>query len=209
MREKCGPISGIRKEPRIEESQRQDMFEAETVTLAVLVNERDHMAGPKSAPITVVNYGDYQCPGCQKTHRSTEKLARELLDKVRLVHRHFPLVKSHPRALRAAEAAEAAAAQGKFWEMHRLLYLRPDKLADRDLRRYGNEVGLDLERFDREMASGIYTDQILKDFYFSLNHGITGTPTTFINGVRYAMSAVELVATVKATLEEQVARRLQ
>jgi formate-nitrite transporter family protein len=185
------------------------MSEAATATLAVPVNERDHVMGPTNAPVTVVNYGDYQCPGCQRTHRSTEKLARELLDRVRLVHRHFPLVKSHPRALRAAEAAEAAAAQGKFWEMHRLLYLHPDKLGDRDLRRYGNEVGLDLERFDREMASGIYADQILKEFYFSLNHGISGTPTTFINGVRYAMSAVELVATVKAIVEEQVARRLQ
>src|SRR5258707_4240039 len=116
------------------------MSEAETVRLAVPVNESDHVMGPTSAPITVVNYGDYQCPGCQKTHRSTEKLARELLDRVRLVHRHFPLVKSHPRALRAAEAAEAAAAQGKFWEMHRLLYLRPNKLRDRDLRRHAKEI---------------------------------------------------------------------
>jgi len=178
------------------------MSEAETVTLAVPVNERDHVMGPTNAPVTVVNYGDYQCPGCQKTHRSTEKLARELLDRVRLVHRHFPLVKSHPRALRAAEAAEAAAAQGKFWEMHRLLYLHPDKLGDRDLHRYGNEVGLDLERFDREMASGVHADRILKEFYFSLNHGITGTPTTFINGVFYAMSGTELVAAVKAIVKE-------
>jgi formate-nitrite transporter family protein len=185
------------------------MSQTDSIMLAVPVNENDHVMGPTSAPVTVVNYGDYQCPGCQKTHRSTEKMARELLDKVRLVHRHFPLVKSHPRALRAAEAAEAAAAQGKFWEMHRRLYLRPDRLRDRDLRGHANEIGLDLERFDREMASGIHADQILKDFHFSLNHGITGTPTTFINGVRYAMSAVELVATVKATLEEQVARRLQ
>lgn len=179
------------------------MSEGETVMLAAPVTERDHTMGPTNALVTVVNYGDYQCPGCQKRHRSTEKMARELLDSVRLVHRHFPLVKSHPRALRAAEAAEAAAAQGKFWEMHRLLYLRPNKLGDRDLRRYGNEVGLDLERFDREMASDIYTDQILKDFYFSLNHGITGTPTTFINGVLYSKSGVELVGTVKAIVEEQ------
>jgi len=178
------------------------MFEAE-ITLAVPVTERDHMLGPKSATVTVVNYGDYQCPGCQKTHRSTEKMARALLDRMRLVHRHFPLVKNHPRALRAAEAAEAAAAQGKFWEMHRLLFLRPDKLGDRDLRRYGKEVGLDLERFDREMAGRIYSDQILKDFHFSLNHGITGTPTTFINGVLYSRSGVELVATVKVIVEEQ------
>ena len=182
------------------------MSQTDSIMLAVPVNENDHVMGPTSAPVTVVNYGDYQCPGCQKTHRSTEKMARELLDKVRLVHRHFPLVKSHPRALRAAEAAEAAAAQGKFWEMHRRLYLRPDRLRDRDLRGHANEIGLDLERFDREMASGIHADQILKDFHFSLNHGITGTPTTFINGVRYAMSGLELVATVRAIVEEQVAR---
>src|SRR6266853_4963277 len=185
------------------------MSQTDSTMLAVPVNERDHVMGPTNAPVTVVNYGDYQCPGCQKTHRSTEKMARELLDRVRLVHRHFPLVKSHPRALRAAEAAEAAAAQGKFWEMHRLLYLHPDKLGNRDLRRYGNEVVLDLARFDREMASGTYADQILKDFYFSLNHGITGTPTTFINGVLYSKSGVELVGTVKAIVEEQVATRLQ
>jgi protein-disulfide isomerase len=183
------------------------MSQTDSIVLAVPVNERDHVMGPANASVTVVNYGDYQCPGCQQRHRSTEKMARELLDKVRLVHRHFPLVKSHPRALRAAEAAEAAAAQGKFWELHRLLYLRPNKLGDRDLRRYGNEIGLDLERFDYEMASGIYADQILKDFHFSLNHGITGTPTTFINGVRYAMSAVELVTTVRTIVKEQVARR--
>ena len=139
------------------------MSQTDSIMLAVPVNERDHVTGPANAPLTVVNYGDYQCPGCQKTHRSTEKLARELLDRVRLVHRHFPLVKSHPRALRAAEAAEAAAAQGKFWEMHRLLYLHPDKLGDRDLHRYGNE-----------------------EFYFSLNHGITGTAklVAFINVFR-------------------------
>ena len=179
------------------------MIEAETVTLAAPVNERDHMMGPANARVTVVNYGDYQCPGCHERHRATEKMARELQDTVRLVHRHFPLVKSHPRALRAAEAAEAAAAQGKFWEMHRRLYLRPDKLGDRDLRRHAKEMRLDLERFDREMAGSIYSDQILKDFYFSLNHRITGTPTTFINGVLYSKSGVELLATVKAIVEDQ------
>ena len=184
------------------------MSEAATATLAVPVNERDHVMGPPNAPVIVVNYGDYQCPGCQQRHRSTEKMARELLDSVRLVHRHFPLVKSHPHALRAAEAAEAAASQGKFWEMHRLLFLRPDKLRDRDLRGYAKEIRLDLETFDREMASGIYADRILKEFHFSLNHGITGTPTTFINGVCYAMSGTELVAAVKAIVEEQVAKML-
>src|SRR4051794_14779520 len=99
------------------------MSEAETIRLAVPVNERDHARGPTNALVTVVNYGDYECPDCQKRHRAVEKMARELLDRVRLVQRHFPLDEVHPHALRAAEAAEAAAAQGKFWEMHRLLYL--------------------------------------------------------------------------------------
>ena len=177
------------------------MSEIETIRLAVPVNERDHVRGPTNAPVTVVNYGDYECPGCQKRHRSFEKMARDLLDRVRLVHRHFPLVNVHPHALRAAEAAEAAAAQTKFWEMDRLLYLHPDKLEDRDLRKYAREIGLDLERFDREMADGIYAEQIVKDSYSSLIHGITGTPTTFINDVRYAMSEMELIAVVKAIVE--------
>ncbi len=119
------------------------MSEGETIRLAVPVNERDHVMGPTNAPVTVVNYGDYECAGCQKRHRSIEKMARELLDRVRQVHRHFPLVDAHPHALRAAEAAEAAAARGKFWEMNRLLYLHPDKLEDRELRKYAKEIGLD------------------------------------------------------------------
>jgi protein-disulfide isomerase len=83
------------------------MIGAETVALAVPVTERDHTIGPTDGRVTVVNYGDYQCPGCQRTHRSTEKMARELLDRVRLVHRHFPLVKNHPRALRAVSQVGA------------------------------------------------------------------------------------------------------
>jgi protein-disulfide isomerase len=177
------------------------MSEAETSKLAVPVNERDHVLGPANAAVTLVTYGDYECPDCHRRHRVMAKMARELLEKVRLVHRHFPLVHAHPRALRAAEAAEAAAAQGKFWEMHRLLYLRPDKLDDNALRGYAREVALDMKRFDREMASGFYAEQVMKDRDFSVIHGITGTPTTFINDVRYAMSGVELIGAVKAILE--------
>jgi formate-nitrite transporter family protein len=176
------------------------MSGAETVRLTVPVNERDHVRGPANALVTVVHYGDYECPDCEKTHRAILKTARELQDRVRLVIRHFPLVKVHPHALRAAEAAEAAAAQGKFWEMDRLLYFYPDKLEEKDLRKYAKEIGLDLERFDREMADGIYAEQILKDLYFSVIHGITGAPTTFINDVRYAIRPIELISTVKAIL---------
>jgi len=171
--------------------------------LPIPVNERDHTIGPSDASVTVVNYGDYQCPDCHRTHRAVEKMFDELVNTVRFAYRHFPLVNVHPRALRAAEAAEAAAAQGKFWQMHRHLYTQPDKLEERHLRRYAKEIGLELERFDREMAGGIYTDQVLKDYHNSIIYGITGTPTTFINGELYAMTGVELLEAVKTILAQQ------
>ena len=168
------------------------------MNLPIPVNERDHVIGPPNAPIIVVNYGDYECPDCHRRHREVEKMFDQLVNSVRFAYRHFPLVKNHPRALKAAEAA---AAQDKFWEMHRLLYLSPDKLDDKHLRRHADKIGLDLERFDREMASSTYSDKIMKDYYNSLVSGISGTPTTFINGELYPMSGVDLLATVKAMLE--------
>jgi formate-nitrite transporter family protein len=173
---------------------------SEPLKLVVPVNERDHTLGPADT-VTVVNYGDYQCPDCHRRHKEIQKMIDELTQSVRFVYRHFPLVKTHPRALKAAEAAEAAAAQGKFWEMHRLLYLSPDKLEDKDLRRYAHKIGLDLEKFDREMAGNTYSDRIMKDYYNSLVSGISGTPTTFINGAIYAMGGTQLLATVKTILK--------
>jgi protein-disulfide isomerase len=178
------------------------MIEVEIISLPVPVDERDHVIGPPAAPVTVVKYGDYECAGDQKTHRAIERMARELLNKVRLVYRHFPLVHIHPHALCAAEAAEAAAAQGKFWEMNSLLYLNFNKLEDKELRKYAKKVGLDLERFDREMASGVYAEQILKDRDVSISHGITGVPTFFVNDVFYARTGVALIETVRDIAEE-------
>jgi formate-nitrite transporter family protein len=183
------------------------MAEPEKLRLKIPINDHDHVMGPMNASVTVVNYGDYECPDCHRRHRAIQKVIDELGDTVRFAYRHFPLVKVHPNALRAAEAAEAAAAQNKFWEMHRLLYLHPDKLADKDLRRYAQEIGLDLGRFDREMANSIYSDQILKDYYNSLVYGISGTPTTFINGVLHAMSSTELIAIVRTILQQQLGKQ--
>ena len=170
--------------------------------LSIPVNERDHVIGPPSASVIVVNYGDYECPDCHRRHREVEKMFDQLVGAVRFVYRHFPLISVHPRALRAAEAAEAATTQGKFWEMHRHLYTQPDKLDDRHLRRYAKEVGLDIDKFDREMAAGTYTDQVLNDYHNSINYGITGAPTTFINGELYAISGVDLLSTVKTMLNK-------
>lgn len=124
-----------------------------------------------------------------------------LRGRVRFVYRHFPLLRVHPRALRAAEAAEAAAAQGKFWQMHRLLYSHPNKLSDLELRRYARTIGLELGRFDREMTSGVYADQIKKHCYDSIINGISGAPTTFVNGVLFAMSGSELLTEVMSIAE--------
>lgn len=179
------------------------MSEAESEKLWLRINESDHVIGPSDASITVVNYGDYQCFDCHKRHRAVQKMIDELLGTVQFAYRHFPLSKVHPRALCAAEAAEAAAAQGKFWEMHRSLYLSPDKLEDRHLHHYAHAIGLDVQRFDQEMANHTYVDKILKDYYDSINNGITGTPTTFINGKLYAMTGVDLIAAVKASITHQ------
>src|SRR5262245_3532282 len=183
------------------------MIEPKTLMLPVPVNERDHVIGPAETPVTVVTYGDYGSSGCHRRHRATEKMFGELLGSVRFIYRHFPLISVHPRALRAAEAAEAAGAQSKFWEMHRRLYTQPDKLEDRHLRHYAKQIELDLNRFDREMASGAYRAQILGDYHNSLINGITGAPTTFINGELYAMSDVELLTVVKTLITENESSR--
>ena len=177
------------------------MSEATKMKLVVPVSEQDHMIGPPDASVTVVNYGDYECPDCHRRHRETQKMIDELLHSVQFVYRHFPLVKVHPNALRAAEAAEAAAAQGKFWEMHRHLYSSPDKLGDRSLRAYAREIGLDLARYDREMKDSTYAARILKNYYDSMVNGITGAPTTFINGALYGATGVDLLMTVKTMVE--------
>lgn len=169
-------------------------------TLAIPINDRDHTLGPVDAPIIVVNYGDYQCADCSKRHRQVQKLIDALSNRVLFVYRHFPLINIHPDALRAAEAAEAGGAQGKFWEMHRLLYASPNKLRDRDLLGHARAIGLDVDRFDREMSDSTYASQILKNYYNAITYGISGAPTTFINGELYAMSGVELVTAVQSIL---------
>ena len=181
------------------------MSQSTSPILTIPVTEGDHTIGPLEASVIVVNYGDYQCGDCQSRHRQVQKLIEALANRVRFVYRHFPLINVHPDALRAAEAAEAAATQGKFWEMHRLLYTSPNKLRDRDLHGHAKAIRLDIDRFDRDMADGTYASQILKDYYHAINCGISGAPTTFINGELYAMSGVELLNVVQSILADSPA----
>lgn len=176
------------------------MAEIQLNSLPVAVSETDHARGPAQAPITVVKYGDYECPDCRGMHRLLLKSTRPLEDTVRYVFRHFPLVGVHPHALRAAEAAEAAAAQGKFWGMHDLLFSNPDRLRDPDLRRYAREAGLEMKKFDQDMEEKVYAQAIMRERERSIIHGISGTPTFYLNEELFLGSGEMLLERVKALL---------
>jgi Na+/H+ antiporter NhaA len=145
--------------------------------------ERDHTRGPESASVTLVEYGDFQCPYCGQA----EPVVRELLKDTDLyyVWRHLPLTDVHPQAQLAAETAEAAAAQGRFWEMHDLLLDHQDKLRIIDLIKYAGEVGLDQERFHNEVMSHVHAARVAEDVDSADLSGVSGTPTFFINGQRH------------------------
>src|SRR5688572_16069159 len=132
--------------------------------LAIPVTENDHAQGPANAPVTLVEYGDYECPYCGMAYPIVKSLQRQLGTDLRFVFRNFPLAEAHPHARHAAQAAEAAAAQGKFWEMHGMLFEHQDALADADLIGYARELGLDAERVARELEAGTHAKRVRDDF---------------------------------------------
>ena len=146
------------------------------------VGPRDHVLGPADARVTLVEYGDFECPFCGAAYPELQRVLRELGPKVRFVFRHFPLVEEHPHAPRAAEAAEAAAAQGKFRQMHDLLYQHQAALEDEDLVGYARELGIDADRVMRELADHTYAARVRDDFLSGVRSGVSGTPRFFING---------------------------
>src|ERR671916_1650610 len=127
----------------------------ERAWLAVPVGERDHVRGPASAEVTLVEYGDFECPYTKMARPGVRRLRHDFGDRLLFAFRTFPLTRIHPHAQAAAEAAEAAAAQGRYWEMHNLLFDNQRALEDKDLRHYAKQLGLDLERFDRELAERV------------------------------------------------------
>ncbi|MGC2442646.1 DsbA family protein [Candidatus Binatus sp.] len=153
--------------------------------LKPLVGANDHVQGPAKAPVTLVEYGDYQCPYCGEAYPIVKALQKRLGEQVRFVFRNFPLAEAHPHAEHAAEAAEAAAAQGKFWEMHDLLYENQAALEDEDLVRYAKLLHLDVPRFVKEMEAHAYAERVRADFSSGVRSGVNGTPTFFINGARH------------------------
>jgi protein-disulfide isomerase len=155
---------------------------ADRPLLTLPVGPRDHALGPANAPVTLVEYGDFECPFCGRAYPELKQVLRRVKGKVRFVFRHFPVSDEHPHAQHAAEVAEAAAAQGKFWEMHDLLYQRQAALADEDLVRYARELGLDAERVRRELDAHVRAARVHEDVVSGTASGVTGTPRFFING---------------------------
>ncbi len=149
------------------------------------VSERDHAEGPADARVTLVEYGDYECPACGEAHPAIKAAQRAFGPNLRYVFRHFPLRSSHPHALEAAKAAEAAAAQGRFWEMHDRLFTHQTELDREALLRHARKVGLDLERFQRDLDGREAETRIREDLVSGGQSGVRGTPALYVNGERY------------------------
>ena len=154
-------------------------------TLSPPVSERDHVAGPAAARVTLVEYGDFECPYCAAVHPIVQAARKAFGGNLRFVFRHFPLRSSHPHALAAAKAVEAAGDQGRFWEMFDRLYERQTELTDADLERHARDLGLDLERFRTSVGERAHELRIREDLASAAGSGVQGTPTLFINGERY------------------------
>ena len=168
--------------------------------------ERDHIQGPADAAVTLVEYGDYECPYCGTAYPIIKEVQARMGRRLRFVFRNFPITTSHPHAEQAAEAAEAAAAQGKFWQMHDQLFEHQHALDGEYLLAYAAAIGLEVDEFAREMALGVHAPRVREDFLSGVRSGVNGTPTFFINNLRYdgPASYEGLVATIAARLEYAV-----
>ena len=172
--------------------------------------ERDHIRGPESAPVTLIEYGDYQCPYCGQAEVVIRGLLDEFGDELRYVWRHLPLNDVHLNAQMAAEATEAAASQGAFWPMHDTLLADQDDLTPEDLKRHAADLGLDVERFWDELRRREHAERVADDVASADTSGVAGTPSFFINGRRHqgaydiaTLSAAVRAARSRARLKEK------
>lgn len=168
------------------------------------VTERDHAHGPADAPVTLLEYGDFECPHCGQAFPLVVEALKRFGPRLRFVFRHYPISVNHANAQLAAEAAESAAAQGRFWEMHDRLFTHQDQLDRASLTEHARAVGLDVARFDRELDDAVYRDRVLEDVESGEASGVIWTPTFFINGERYGYGSD--LSGFMSHLEQLVAR---
>jgi protein-disulfide isomerase len=150
--------------------------------LTVPVTDADHSIGPADAPVTVVEYGDLECPNCKQAAPAVKLLLHRFTGRMRFVYRHFPLEEVHPHAIAAAEAVESAGAQGRFWPMHDILFENQAHLKLHHLRDYAEQLQLDMARYTFEMNDHVYLQRIREHMQNGLESGVRSTPTFFVNG---------------------------
>lgn len=153
--------------------------------MAIIVNEKEHIQGPLSAPVELVVYADFQCPYCRKANYVVKNIQEQLGDELMFVFRNFPLIELHENALRAALAAEAAGKQGKFWKMHDMLFDNQRYLNDASLMKYAQKLNLDISKFEADIESSECLRKVQHDYDNGLQNGVESTPTFFINGKRF------------------------
>jgi len=153
--------------------------------LVLPVGSRDHAQGPATAPVTLVEYGDYECPHCGRAYPIVKELQERMGDRLRFVFRNFPLTEAHPHAAKAAESAEAAGEQGKFWEMHDTLFEHQNALDLPHLIAYAERIGADSSKLASSLRAHTYEPRVREDFMSGVRSGVNGTPTFFINGNRF------------------------
>jgi len=149
------------------------------------VNNTDHVQGNIGAAIELVEYGDYQCPHCGHAYPIIKNIQKNLGSKLKFIFRNFPLAEAHPNATNAAVAAEAAALQGKFWEMHDIIFENQEHLGDNHLIKYAARIGLDIEKFKADFETPAMMEKVENDFESGVTSGVNGTPSFFINGTKY------------------------
>jgi protein-disulfide isomerase len=171
-------------------------------TLKTPVTTADHRAGVDDAPVTLVEYGDYECPHCGHAYPIVQRIQEHFGDQLRFVFRNFPLNESHPHAEAAAEVAEFSAAHGKFWEMHDLLFENQSQLRGEIFEELASSLGLSADAMVEEVNNGKYRSHVRKDFEGGVRSGVNGTPTFFINGKRHDASFEfeQLVAAIDQAL---------
>jgi protein-disulfide isomerase len=170
----------------------------QTGRLSVPVGENDHIRGPLDASVTLVEYGDFECPYCGMAYPAVEEVLQKRPNTVRLAYRHFPITNVHPQAELAAETAEAAGVRGRFWDMHDWLFENQQLIAGDTLLLGAEKLGLDGEAIGQELAEHRYADKVRRDFVGGVHSGVNGTPTFFVNDVRHdgGYGAADLIAAV-------------